>query len=831
MSNVGYATLTVIPSAKGFASALGSQTAPIMRNQGSEGGRRFGGAMLAGLGPALAPMAALFGAAKIAGFMRESIAAASDLGESVNALNVVFGDASAGIQEIGQSAARNLGLSTLDFNNLAVRFSNFAKTVAGDGGDVVGTMRDLTGRATDFASVMNLDVNEAAQIFQSSLAGETEPIRRFGIDLSAAAVQAYAYANGIAASGSTLTEAQKVQARYGLLMQQTAQVQGDFANTSGGLANQQRILSAGWTDLTAKIGTLFLPGATGVVSFLNSAAIPALSRMVDAVAGVVGAFQSGDPSALANSLGIAPDSPLFGAFQAIADGARAILPQIMEGLAPVGEAFQSLLPVILQLVPTVLQVASSFSPLHLILQALLPVLPQIAGVIGNLLSSLLSAVGPLLPVLADLAGTIVGALGQALQILLPILADVATLLAGALGQAFAALAPVVAEIASVLGDVLGTVLAAIAPLLEVLAQVVAAILPPVLSLISPILSIVSAFLPLVGIVGDLIGSLLPPLIGIIMAILPPVAELVGTLAGALAPILELVADLIGNVLAPVLSTVIGWVASLLTWVLELAGPVLGFLVEVLANVIGWVANVIASFVEWIGNLGSAGEAIGQMASAVWDGILRVVGFFRDLPGRVLAALGNLGRTLLGAGSDLLSGLRSGAENGFSAVAGFVGSIPSRVLSALGSVGTLLYQAGKNILQGFLDGLTAGFTAVRNFVGGIGSWIANHKGPKDYDLALLVPAGRWIMTGLRAGLEGEIPALLGTLDHVSDAVRGANFGAPDVASGGLIAAAGAAGSAPVSVVIRVDDERLSGVFQAEIQRADASTARAVRYGRR
>ena len=127
---------------------------------------------------------------------------------------------------------------------------------------------------------MNLDVNEAARLFQSGLAGETEPLRRFGIDLSAAAVEGHAYAEGIAKAGKPLTEQQKVQARYSLLMKETAKTQGDFKNTSGGLANQQRILSASFKELLANLGKALLPIMTRFVNFLNTTAIPALNKLI-----------------------------------------------------------------------------------------------------------------------------------------------------------------------------------------------------------------------------------------------------------------------------------------------------------------------------------------------------------------------------------------------------------------------------------------------------------------------------------------------------------------------------------------------------------------------
>ena len=203
-----------------------------------------------------------------------------DLEESINAVRVSYGKSAADILKIGQNAAQGFGLSKSEFNGFAVQFQSFTKTIAGTDGNVAKTFDSLLGRARDFASVMNLDVGEAARLFQSGLAGETEPLRRFGIDLSAAAVQAFAYANGIAKAGKPLTEQQKVQARYALLMKKTAKTQGDFANTGDGLANMQRKLSASFKDLLASLGKSLLPVMTKLVTFLNDKGVPALNKFI-----------------------------------------------------------------------------------------------------------------------------------------------------------------------------------------------------------------------------------------------------------------------------------------------------------------------------------------------------------------------------------------------------------------------------------------------------------------------------------------------------------------------------------------------------------------------
>lgn len=215
---------------------------------------RTAGVAFAAIGAA----AGLAGAALV-NFGSKSLTAASDLEESLNAINVSYGKASASIAALGEDAASRLGVTQTAFNQAAVRFSSFAGKVVGAGGDVTGFVDDITTRASDFASVFNIDVSEALQVFQSGLSGEAEPLKRFGINLLDSEVKAFALRTEMIKQGETLTEVQKVQARYGLLMEETAKTAGDFANTSDSLANSQRILEASTNDLFAAVGKSLLP--------------------------------------------------------------------------------------------------------------------------------------------------------------------------------------------------------------------------------------------------------------------------------------------------------------------------------------------------------------------------------------------------------------------------------------------------------------------------------------------------------------------------------------------------------------------------------------------
>jgi len=63
----------------------------------------------------------------------------------------------------------------------------------------------------------------------------------------------------ISSTKEALTPQQKVLAASELILKQTSAAQGDFARTSGGLANQQRILLAEIKNIAVEFGTSFLP--------------------------------------------------------------------------------------------------------------------------------------------------------------------------------------------------------------------------------------------------------------------------------------------------------------------------------------------------------------------------------------------------------------------------------------------------------------------------------------------------------------------------------------------------------------------------------------------
>lgn len=245
----------------------------------------------------------------------EMISASSDLSESTSKASVVFGDSFAFIEDAASNAAKTMGLSKQAFLEFAGTFGNLFSSM-GLGGDAAAEMSNgILELAADLASFNNMEVTDVLDKLRAGLTGESEPLKALGVNINAAMIEAKALELGlvpvtvnldkvkIASAGVTeaekkaaeatkkygagsleaakanaaLTDAQakledslagqtgeidaaaKAQASLSLIYEQTTLAQGDFARTSDGLANQQRILKAEQENLAASMGGKLLP--------------------------------------------------------------------------------------------------------------------------------------------------------------------------------------------------------------------------------------------------------------------------------------------------------------------------------------------------------------------------------------------------------------------------------------------------------------------------------------------------------------------------------------------------------------------------------------------
>ena len=122
---------------------------------------------------------------------------ASNLVESINAVEVVFDHGSHAILRFSKTAARSIGLARSDFNQLSAVTGAFLRNFGLDANTAAEKTIVLATRAADLASVFNTDVPDALNAINAALRGETEQIRKYGADVSDATLQTYLLTKGI----------------------------------------------------------------------------------------------------------------------------------------------------------------------------------------------------------------------------------------------------------------------------------------------------------------------------------------------------------------------------------------------------------------------------------------------------------------------------------------------------------------------------------------------------------------------------------------------------------------------------------------------------------
>jgi hypothetical protein len=230
-----------------------------------------------------AALAVGFGAIKVAGaaisgtfdFFADSVKNASDLGETISKVGVIFGEAKGSIESWANTSAKSLGQSKTQAMDAAAQFAFFGKAAGLGGEDLVNFSKELVELSADLASFNNATPEEAILAIGSALRGEAEPMRRFGVLLDDASLKNEALKMGlIQTTNDALTPQQKVLAAHALIMAQTTTAQGDFARTSGGLANQQRTLTANLKDFSTEMGQVLLPVVEVFIKEFNDRVIP-----------------------------------------------------------------------------------------------------------------------------------------------------------------------------------------------------------------------------------------------------------------------------------------------------------------------------------------------------------------------------------------------------------------------------------------------------------------------------------------------------------------------------------------------------------------------------
>ena len=145
----------------------------------------------------------------------------------------------------------------------------------------------LTKAGYDIASLYNLSTEQAMEKIRAGIAGQVEPLRAIGIDISESALTKVVQNAGIERSVQQLSYAEKEVARYIAIIEQAGQAQGDFAKTFESPANQIRIFKNQLEELKQVAGSFLVGVFSNVLTYVN-AIIMTLKEILKSFANLFG---------------------------------------------------------------------------------------------------------------------------------------------------------------------------------------------------------------------------------------------------------------------------------------------------------------------------------------------------------------------------------------------------------------------------------------------------------------------------------------------------------------------------------------------------------------
>lgn len=242
----------------------------------------------------------------------DSISKASDLNETVSKIDTLFGNSSNQILDWSNDSAKAMGLSKQAALDAVGSIGNMFVQLGAGTDKAADVGESMTQLSADIASFHNVAGGTPAvlEAVQAGFRGEYDALQRYIPTISAATVEQEALSETHKSSAKDLTALEKAYAVQTIVMRDAGAATGDFARTSNGLANQQRITEAQMTNLSTAIGQGVIPVVTAlqtgfntllsgvmpdITSFIQDNVTPAMTSVADVIGGFVERIQKAIP--------------------------------------------------------------------------------------------------------------------------------------------------------------------------------------------------------------------------------------------------------------------------------------------------------------------------------------------------------------------------------------------------------------------------------------------------------------------------------------------------------------------------------------------------------
>ena len=182
---------------------------------------------------------------------------------------------------------KSLGLDPEMLMNYQAQYGQMANGLGLVSESALNASEALTMLGADWSSLRNISFESSYEKMASALAGQSRAVRSLGIDITQATLQQYAYAAGIRANVSEMSQAAKTELRLIAILDQSRVAWGDMAKTLNTPANQMRLLQQNMVSLARTIGGILMPILAKVLPYINGVVI-ALQRLFAWLAKILG---------------------------------------------------------------------------------------------------------------------------------------------------------------------------------------------------------------------------------------------------------------------------------------------------------------------------------------------------------------------------------------------------------------------------------------------------------------------------------------------------------------------------------------------------------------
>lgn len=188
---------------------------------------------------------------------------------------------------ISESGMKNLGLNLQEITQYASQLASITNSLGQTGEVTTAISKSMTMLAGDISSLFNVDYSTVATNLQSGLIGQSRALYKYGIDITNATLQTYAYKYGIEKAVSEMSQAEKQQLRLLAILDQSKVSWGDLANTINSPSNMIRQFTNNVKEAGMVLGQLFIPVLQKVLPVINGVVI-AIKRLLVSVASLLG---------------------------------------------------------------------------------------------------------------------------------------------------------------------------------------------------------------------------------------------------------------------------------------------------------------------------------------------------------------------------------------------------------------------------------------------------------------------------------------------------------------------------------------------------------------